>query len=139
MFLQASWGDGPCTGFARGSGTPGGEVGLAETAKREMRTEQWQHVIQTGTVRTGRQPCRLLMPQRPIATAAHRPANENDPGTAMMLARLRRPPSYAVYYGAFALSLVWMFGWMLINSNAIFFPPDNQAPPRPTPCAPLRC
>ncbi len=61
----------------------------------------------------------------------NRPANENDPGTAMMLAKLRRPPSYAVYYGAFALSLVWMFGWMLINSNAIFFPANNQAPTMP--------
>ena len=61
----------------------------------------------------------------------NRPANENDPGTAMMLAKLRRPPSYGVYYGAFALSLVWMFGWMLTNSNAIFFPPDNQAPSLP--------
>jgi hypothetical protein len=57
-----------------------------------------------------------------------RPANENDPATAMMLAKLRRPPSYAVYFGAFGLSLVWLFGWFLLNSNAIFFPPNNQAP-----------
>jgi hypothetical protein len=61
----------------------------------------------------------------------NRPANENDPGTAAMLAKLRRPPSYMVYVGAFALSIVWMFGWMLVNSNAIFFPPDNQAPSLP--------
>ena len=40
-----------------------------------------------------------------------RPANENDPGTSMMLARLRRRPSYAPYYVAFALSLAWIAGW----------------------------
>jgi hypothetical protein len=61
----------------------------------------------------------------------NRPANENDPGTALMLAKLRRPPSYMVYYGAFALSLLWILGWAMINSNAIFFPPDNQTPTLP--------
>ena len=31
------------------------------------------------------------------APLKNRPANENDPGTAMMLARLRRRPSFAPY------------------------------------------
>ena len=50
----------------------------------------------------------------------NRPANENDPGTSMMLARLRRQPSYAPYYVAFFLSLAWVGGWFFIFSNSLF-------------------
>ena len=48
----------------------------------------------------------------------------------------------AVYYGAFALSLVWMFGWMLINSNAIFLPArqsGTDAARRDARCGPAHC
>jgi len=40
-----------------------------------------------------------------------RPANENDPGSSIMLAKLRRRPSYVPYYAAFLLSLIWIAGW----------------------------
>ncbi len=41
-----------------------------------------------------------------------RPANENDPGTAMMLARLRRRPSFASYATvAILLTALWAGGW----------------------------
>lgn len=49
-----------------------------------------------------------------------RPANENDPGVSLMLARLHRQPSYSPYYVAFALSLVWIFGWFMIYSATFF-------------------
>ena len=49
-----------------------------------------------------------------------RPANENDPGTSMMLAKLRRPPSFAPYYVAFAIALAWVAGWFFVFSNSLF-------------------
>lgn len=52
-----------------------------------------------------------------------RPANENDPGISMLLARLRRQPGYTTYYAAFALSLIWIFGWFLVFSGTIFNQP----------------
>ncbi|MGL4527118.1 MAG: hypothetical protein ACRCUC_09070, partial [Aestuariivirga sp.] len=57
-----------------------------------------------------------------------RPANENDPGTSMMLARLRRQPSFAPYYGAFALSLAWVAGWFFIFSGTLFGSQGAAAP-----------
>ena len=60
-----------------------------------------------------------------------RPANENDPAIAMMLAKLRRQPSYGVYYGAFAISLAWIFGWFMVHSNAIFAPANNASASMP--------
>ncbi len=48
-----------------------------------------------------------------------RPANENDPGSSMMLAKLRRQPSYAPYYAAFFLSLTWIAGWFFTYSSAM--------------------
>ena len=48
-----------------------------------------------------------------------RPANENDPGTSMMLARLRRQPSSAPYFVAFFLTLAWVAGWFFIFSNTL--------------------
>ena len=48
-----------------------------------------------------------------------RPANENDPGSSMMLAKLRRQPSYAPYYAAFFLSLAWIAGWFFTFSNTL--------------------
>jgi Apolipoprotein A1/A4/E domain len=50
----------------------------------------------------------------------NRPANENDPTTAMMLTKLRRKPSNAVYAAAFGLSLIWIFGWFFIHSDMLF-------------------
>jgi len=57
-----------------------------------------------------------------------RPANENDPGTSMMLARLRRQPSFAPYYAAFALSLAWVAGWFFIFSSTLFGSQGAAAP-----------
>ncbi|MBC8037806.1 MAG: hypothetical protein H7X89_11390, partial [Rhizobiales bacterium] len=48
-----------------------------------------------------------------------RPANENDPGSSMMLAKLRRQPSYAPYYAAFFLSLTWIAGWFFTFSSTL--------------------
>ncbi|MGH6854138.1 MAG: hypothetical protein ACREDX_00630 [Aestuariivirga sp.] len=48
-----------------------------------------------------------------------RPANENDPGTSVMLARLRRSPSYTPYYAAFFLSLTWIAGWFFTFSSVL--------------------
>ncbi len=57
-----------------------------------------------------------------------RPANENDPGTAMMLQRLRRPPSYDVIWAAAALSLIWGLGWIWIYKDVFANPQTNTAP-----------
>jgi len=43
-----------------------------------------------------------------------KPANENDPGTAMMLQRLRRAPSYDVIWAAAILSAIWAAGWFWV-------------------------
>ena len=61
--------------------------------------------------------------ERP-ATAAEpqirsRPANENDPATAMMLARLRRQPSYNVYVPAIVISIVWGFLFLIANRTMV--------------------
>jgi hypothetical protein len=40
-----------------------------------------------------------------------RPANENDPGTSLMMSRLHRRPSYTAYYVAVPAILAWVFGW----------------------------
>jgi Apolipoprotein A1/A4/E domain len=55
-----------------------------------------------------------------------RPANENDPTTAMMLARLRRPQSNTPYIIAFAISLFWLSGWFATYSS-ILLPSVNGA------------
>jgi Apolipoprotein A1/A4/E domain len=49
----------------------------------------------------------------------NRPANENDPTTAMMLSKLRRKPSNSMYAAAFGLSLIWIFGWFFIHSDML--------------------
>ena len=46
-----------------------------------------------------------------------KPANENDPGTAMMLQRLRRPPSYDVIWAAAILSAIWAAGWFWVYKD----------------------
>lgn len=51
-----------------------------------------------------------------------KPANENDPALAMMLARLRRNPSYGPFYVVGAVSLFWIFGWFLVYSSEAFSP-----------------
>ena len=65
------------------------------------------------------------------APVRNRPANENDPGIAMMLAKLRRQPSYGVFYAAFAISLIWIFGWFLVHSSEIFVSTNNATPSLP--------
>ncbi len=59
-----------------------------------------------------------------------RPANENDPGTSVMLAKLRRNPSFAPYFVAFALSLGWIAGWFFVFSNSVIAAPDPFGPQR---------
>jgi Apolipoprotein A1/A4/E domain len=49
----------------------------------------------------------------------NRPANENDPTTAMMLSKLRRKPSNSINAVAFGLSLLWIFGWFFIHSDML--------------------
>src|SRR5438067_384290 len=68
-------------------------------------------------------------PPRNEAPLRGRPANENEPGTAAMLAGLRRQPSHAPYFVAFAISLVWVFSWSLIYSPAIFGQPTPFTAP----------
>ena len=49
-----------------------------------------------------------------------RPANENDPGTAMLLARMRRRPSFTPYaLFAVILTALWSGGWFFVNSAAL--------------------
>ncbi|HUQ37848.1 MAG TPA: hypothetical protein VM144_15870 [Aestuariivirga sp.] len=55
-----------------------------------------------------------------------RPANENDPGSSLMLARLNRQPSYMAYYVAFVLSLAWIFGWSMLYSATLFNQPTDE-------------
>ena len=54
-----------------------------------------------------------------------RPANENDPGSSLMMARLHRQPSYMSFYVAGILILAWVFGW------SAFYSPNfiNQTTP----------
>src|SRR5438874_1442566 len=66
-------------------------------------------------------------PPRGEAPLRSRPANENEPGTAAMIAGLRRQPSRAPYSIAFAISLLWVFSWSLIYSPAIFGQPTPFA------------
>ena len=54
-----------------------------------------------------REPPRVNIEPAPVRG---RPANENDPGTSMMLAKLRRQPSYMPFGVAFILSLAWVAG-----------------------------
>jgi hypothetical protein len=64
-----------------------------------------------------------------------RPANENDPATAMMLARLRRAPSYTVFVGVFFLSLIWVFTWSYVYSDLLL---AGQAAAKRTPAEQLQ-
>jgi len=48
-----------------------------------------------------------------------RPANENDPGTSLMMARLHRRPSYMAYYVAVPAILAWVFVWFMAYSSVI--------------------
>ena len=45
------------------------------------------------------------------------PANENDPSSALMLQRLRRPPSYDVIWAAAVLSAIWAAGWFWVYKD----------------------
>jgi Apolipoprotein A1/A4/E domain len=59
----------------------------------------------------------IRAPELEAPQLRNRPANENDPSTAMMLARLRKQPSNSVYAIAFGLSLLWIFGWFFSRSE----------------------
>lgn len=48
-----------------------------------------------------------------------RPANENDPATAMLLAHLRRQPNYNVYVPAIVISIVWGFLFLIANKETV--------------------
>ena len=49
-----------------------------------------------------------------------RPANENDPGTAMLLAKMRRRPSFMPYaIVAVILTALWSFGWFYVSSGTL--------------------
>ena len=58
----------------------------------------------------------------------NRPANENDPGIAMMLAKLRRPVSYNSYYIAFAIMCAWVMVWFAIYLPSIVVPTNSKTP-----------
>ena len=55
--------------------------------------------------------------QGPRAQFRGRPANENDPGNALMLQRLRRQPSYDVIWAAAVLSAIWAAGWFWVYKD----------------------
>jgi len=57
-----------------------------------------------------------------------RPANENDPSSAMMLQRLRRPPSYDVIWASVVLSIIWAAGWFWVYKDVF----ANQQVSSPT-------
>src|SRR5215217_2660465 len=48
------------------------------------------------------------------------PANENEPGSAVLLSNLKRRPSAAPFWVAFIVSLIWIFACMAIFGPAIF-------------------
>ena len=64
------------------------------------------------------------------APVRSRPANENEPGTAAMIAGLRRKPSSAPYGIALFITLLWVFSWFWSNSGALFGQPDAFSPAR---------
>ena len=55
------------------------------------------------------------------------PANENDPTTAVMLKRLRRPPSYDVIWTSLLLAAIWAAGWFWIYRE-VFSGTQQQSP-----------
>ena len=65
-------------------------------------------------------------PSLEAAPLRGRPANENDPGSSLMLARLNRQPSHSAYYVAFVLSLAWIFGWSMLYSATLFNQPPTE-------------
>ena len=64
-----------------------------------------------------------IRPSKPLGEpqpVKSRPANENDPGTAMMLARLRRRPSFTPYgLIAIIITAVWSGGWFFANAATL--------------------
>ena len=73
-------------------------------------------------------------PSLEAAPLRGRPANENDPGSSLMMARLHRQPSYSAYYVAVVLTLAWVFGWSMLYSATLFEPAHRR-----NWCAPLPC
>ena len=64
-----------------------------------------------------REPPRIAADQ---ANGKGRPANENDPATAMMLARLRRRPSFTPYaLVSIMVTAIWSGGWFFANSDTL--------------------
>ncbi len=94
----------------------------------------WVNRMASNTVETRRRDKRLAERQaelrrNPSAESAPlrgRPANENDPGSSLMLARLNRQPSYMAYYVAFVLSLAWIFAWSMLYSATLFNQPADE-------------
>lgn len=66
------------------------------------------------------------MPPLDAGTVRGRPANENDPTTSMMMARLQRQPSNSAYLAAFLMSLAWVFGWAIIYSGTLLQQPPTE-------------
>lgn len=57
--------------------------------------------------------------EAPSAPLRSRPANENDPASANVLKRLRRPPSYEVIWVSVLLSFVWAAGWFWVYKDVL--------------------
>ena len=63
----------------------------------------------------------------PQIRAGGRPANENDPGTAMLLARLRRQPSSSIYVPPSIFSFLWALGFLFLNQSLMVALFNNAA------------
>ena len=53
-----------------------------------------------------------------------RPANENEPGTAALIARMRKRPSSAPLWVAFLTSMMWVFAFFALFSEQLFILAD---------------
>ncbi len=54
-----------------------------------------------------------------VSSVRSRPANENDPVSSRLMAKLHRKPSYSAYAVAILLTAIWVFGWSM-NYAGIF-------------------
>jgi hypothetical protein len=59
----------------------------------------------------------------------NRPANENDAGTAAMLAKLRRQPTFGVFWGALFVAALWAISWLYVFLFAVVQPANDKAVP----------
>ena len=65
-------------------------------------------------------------PSLDTAPLRGRPANENDPGTARLMARLNRRPSYGAFAVAALAILAWVFVWSMSYSATLLQQPLPQ-------------